>query len=143
MNKKLVKYTTIVFGLLLLALGLFLLKSVADPHGMMQILPYICIGVGCGAFGHGMGQLISERTLRDDPQLKKQLEIEKKDERNVAIANRAKGKAFDAMTFIFGALMLSFGLMGIELSAVLLLVFAYLLVHGFALYYRLRFEKEM
>ena len=32
MNKKFVKYTTIVFGLLLLALGLYLLKSFADPH---------------------------------------------------------------------------------------------------------------
>ena len=39
--------------------------------------------------------------------------------------------------------MVSFALMGVELTAVLLLVFAYLLVHGVALYYRVKFEKEM
>ena len=33
--------------------------------------------------------------------------------------------------------------MGVEMAAVLLLVFAYLLVHGLAIYYRLRLEKEM
>ena len=58
----------------------------------------------------------------------------------MTIANRAKGKAYDMMTFVYGALMVSFALMGVDMIAVLLLVFAYLLVHGFALYYRFRYE---
>ena len=61
----------------------------------------------------------------------------------MTIANKAKGKAFDMMTFVFGSLMVSFALMGIDIVAVLLLVFAYLFVHGFSLYYRFKFEKEM
>lgn len=40
----------------------------------------------------------------------------------MAIANKAKGKAFDVMTWVFGALMVSFALMGIDMVAVLLLV---------------------
>ena len=71
------------------------------------------------------------------------MEIEQRDERNIAIADRAKGKAFDMMTFVFGALMLAFALMSVDLPAVLLLVFAYLFVHGYAIYYRCRYEKEM
>ncbi|HQE70757.1 MAG TPA: hypothetical protein PK071_06530, partial [Atopobiaceae bacterium] len=55
---------------------------------------------------------------------------------------RAKGKAFDMMTFVFGALMLSFALMGVDMIAVLLLVFSYLFVHGSALYYRFKFERK-
>ena len=47
------------------------------------------------------------------------------------------------MTFVFGALMVSFALMGVDMIAVLLLVFAYLLVHGFEIYYRLKFDREM
>ena len=47
------------------------------------------------------------------------------------------------MTFVFGALILSFGLMGVDMIALLLLVFAYLFVHGFAIYYRFKFDKEM
>lgn len=71
------------------------------------------------------------------------MDIAINDERNIAIANRAKGKAFDRMTFVFGALMVSFALMGVDMIAVLLLVFAYLLVHGYAIYYRFRLEQEM
>lgn len=87
--------------------------------------------------------MISERAIYGDPELKKKLDIEKNDERNLAIANNAKGKAFDMMTFVFGALMVSFALMGVDMIAVLLLVFAYLFVHGFEIYYRLKFDREM
>ena len=143
MKSKVAKYTTIMLGLLLLAAGLCLIKISDNPQEIMRALPYVCIGIGCGLFGHGMGNVISQRAINGDPELKKKLDIEKNDERNVAIANRAKGKAFDMMTFVFGALMLSFALMGVDMVAVLLLVFAYLFVHGFALYYRFKFDKEM
>ena len=39
--------------------------------------------------------------------------------------------------------MVSFALMGVDMSALLLLVFAYLFVHGFGIYYRIKFDKEM
>ena len=143
MKSKITNYATIILGLLLLVVGLSLIKVSNDPQGIMRTLPYVCIGIGCGLFGHGMGNVISERAINSYPELKRKLDIEKNDERNVTIANRAKGKAFDMMTFVFGALMLSFALMGIDMVAVLLLVFAYLLVHGFALYYRFKFDKEM
>ena len=75
--------------------------------------------------------------------LQKKLTIEENDERNIAISNKAKGKAFDMMTYVYGALMVSFALMGVDMSALLLLVFAYLFVHGFGIYYRIKFDKEM
>ena len=131
MKSKITNYATIIMGLLLLAVSLYLIKTSNDPQGVMRTLPYVCIGVGCGLFGHGMGNVISERAINSAPELKKKLDIEKNDERNVAIANKAKGKAFDVMTWVFSALMVSFALMGIDTVAVLLLVFAYLLVHGF------------
>lgn len=46
-------------------------------------------------FGHGMGDIISEWAVRSDPETQRKLKIEKNDERNIAIVNRAKGKAFD------------------------------------------------
>ncbi|WP_300281858.1 hypothetical protein [uncultured Subdoligranulum sp.] len=45
--------------------------------------------------------------------------------------------------FVFGALLLAFALMQVDLTAVLLLVGAYLLVQGYAVYCRIRLEKEM
>ena len=47
------------------------------------------------------------------------------------------------MTFVFGALMLTFALMEVELAAVLLLVAAYLFVEFSAVYYRCKLEKQM
>ncbi len=143
MKSKLAKYTTITLGLLLLAISLYLIKTTGDPQGIMASLPYVCIGIGSGLFGHGMGNLISERAIQSDPDLQKKLDIEKNDERNLAIANKAKGKAFDMMTYVYGALMVSFALMDVDMIALLLLVFAYLFVHGFGIYYRIKFDKEM
>ena len=137
------KYVTTAVGLLLLAAGLFLIKTNGNPQGVLRALPYVCIGIGCGLFGHGTGDIISERAVRSDPEMQRKLKIDRGDERNIAIANRAKGKAFDRMTFIFGALLVTFALMGIDLIAVLLLVFAYLFVHGSLIYYRFKFDKEM
>ena len=141
--KKKTGYVIATIGILLLGTGLYFVKAIRNPQGIMLTLPYVCIGIGSGLFGHGMGSILSRRAMQNNPQMRKQMEIEQNDERNIAIANRAKGKAFDMMTFIFGALMISFALMGADLAAVLLLVSAYLFVHGYALYCRCRYEKEM
>lgn len=142
MNKKAGMYITSVIGVLLLIAGLMVLKFVEEPTGFIRVLPYICIGVGCGLFGHGMGEIVSGRLLKNSPDIVKQMEIEKNDERNIVLASRSKAKAFDMMTFVYGALMLSFALMQVELAAVLL-VAAYLFVEGYAIFCRFKLEKEI
>ena len=86
---------------------------------------------------------MSRLALRKSPDLEKQLEIEEKDERNIAIRCHAKGKAFDLMVYVFSALLISFAIMGVDFAAVLLLVFAYLLVIGSFVYHLVKYEKEM
>ncbi len=142
--EKIVKhYMTAIFGLLLLCTGIYLVKTITGPQEIMRALPYICVGLGCGIFGHGMGEIIRYKAVKNHPEVQKKIEIEKQDERNVAIANRAKAKAYDMMIFIFGALMLAFALMGVDMAVVLLLAFAYLFVAGYGIYYRSKYEKEM
>lgn len=144
MKKKIFSsYIITALGLILLGSGLYLIKTVADPQGIMVALPYVLIGVGCGIFGQGMGDLISRRALKGYPDMEKQMEIEKKDERNIAISNRAKAKAYDLMIYVFGALLLSFALMGVGLAPILLLDIAYLFVIGYGVFYRVKYDKEM
>lgn len=143
MKRDITHYIAVVFGFLLLGIGLYLIKTIIEPQGIMRALPYVCIGLGCGIWGHGMGEIISQRAVKNHPGVEKQIKIDKLDERNVAIGNRAKAKAYDMMIFIFGALMLTFALMGIDMIAILLLVFAYLFVIGYGIYYRCKFDKEM
>ena len=109
----------------------------------MRALPFVCIGLGCGAFGHGVSDIISRRAVTGHPEIQKQIDVEKNDERNISISNRAKAKAFDVMIYVFGALMVSFALMGVDMVAVLLLVFSYLFVEGCAIRYRCKYDKEM
>ncbi len=143
MKKRVTDYLIAAVGLLLLGAGLFLLKTVSVPQGVMRALPYVLVGVGCGAFGGGLGNLISRKAMQNSPDIQKRKEIAQNDERNVAIANRAKAKAYDRMVFVFGALMLAFALMGVDTAAVLLLVAAYLFVIGCGVYYRCKYDREM
>lgn len=133
----------VLLGAIMLIGGLVLIKSTTEPQGVMYALPYVLIGLGCGIFGHGMGDILNSQSIKKHPALAKQIEIDKKDERNIAIGNRAKAKGFDLMIFVFGALMLSFSLMGVDMIAVLLLVAAYLFVVGYSIYYRIKYDKEM
>ena len=143
MKKNVVDYFLVIIGLLVLELGFVLLKTFSDPQGFMNALPYVCIGVGSGIFGHGMGNVIGRQAIKNSPDIQRQIAIDQRDERNIAISNRSKAKSYDLMIFVFGALMLSFALMGVDITAVLLLVFSYLLVIGYGVYYRFKYEKEM
>ena len=142
MSRETRHYILALAGILCFITGLVLLKMVAEPKGVLQVLPYICIGIGCGVFGHGAGEIAANRTYAKNPQLRKQLEIEKQDERNVTIANKAKAKAYDAMLLVLGAVMIAFSLMNVPTTTILLLVGAYLLVVGVNIFYLNKYQKE-
>jgi hypothetical protein len=143
MKKTISSYFLTLVSVGLLAVGLYFIKTIDDPHGILRVLPYITVGLGCGIFGHGMGEIVIRHTMKNNPAAAKQLEIEKKDERNLAIANGAKAKAYDMMIFVFGALITAIALMGIDLIVLLLFVFTYLFILGYCTYYRLKYYKEM
>ena len=143
MKKKNTYYLIAIIGIVLLGVGLSLLKLVLQPQGILMTLPYICIGFGSGLFGHGVGELVNHKAEKRNPLLQRQMEISRKDERNISIVNHAKAKAYDMMIYVFGALMVSFTLMGVDVFIVLLLIFAYLVVVGFHIYYVNKYNKEM
>ena len=143
MKKPTFHWIAVLIGILLLCAGFALLRLVTDPRGILLSLPYICIGLGCGAFGYGLGELVRFRVIKNDPELQKRIEIDQKDERNIAISNRAKAKAYDCMLYVLGAIMIAFALIGVGMVAILLLVAAYLLVIGVQIFYLCKYSKEM
>lgn len=143
MKKPISPYLLTVVGLALFAGGLYFIKTIEDPHGMLRALPCICFGLGCGLFAHGMGESINLRIMKNHPAAAKQMQIDKKDERNVAIANRAKAKAYDMIVFLFGALILAFALMDIDKTTLVILACAYLFILLYNVCYRVKYVKEM
>ena len=145
-NKSMGRYLVYsVIGFIILAVGAILGKQTRDAQGIMQTLPYVFIGIGAGIFGQNIGTIFNIRAVKKAPQLGKKKEIEEKDERNIAIRNKAKAKAkaYDLMVMVFGALMMAFALMQVEWSVVLAFVIAYLFVVFSNIYFITKYQKEM
>lgn len=134
---------TAIAGILLFAAGFLLMKTVPQPDGFLKTLPYLLIGVGCGMFGHGAGDIVNNKIRQKYPDTARQMDIDLNDERNITIGNRAKAKGFDMMTYVFGAVLLAFALMNAALDVILIFVIAYLFVQFYAVYYRIRLDKKM
>lgn len=143
MNKSTKNIGITLIGFLLLTAGLLMTRWDGASQGGLRNLPYVLVGIGCGMLGRGLDKFLCEWSLRKSPDMEKSLKIDREDERNVEIVFRSKAKAYDLMVPAFGALLLTFALIGVDLAPVLLLVFAYLLVMGYSLYWRIRYDREM
>lgn len=132
-----------VIGFMIFGVGLVLIKLVPDADGVLKILPYLCIGVGAGIFGGNLGTAIQNKTVLNNPQAAKQVEIEQKDERNQAISNKAKARAYDLMIYVYAAILLAFALMQVDMYVILILVTVYLFFVFTNVYYLTKYHKEM
>jgi hypothetical protein len=132
----------LMVGLLLFACGIWLIRTETNLEGTLLTLPYILIGLGCGMFGHGLGNIVEVIVKRKYPELRKRDEINAKDERNIMVSSRAKSKACDLMGYVYAALLLAFALMGTSFKVLIPMVVVYLFVNGYSIYWRVRFEKE-
>jgi len=132
-----------VIGVIIFVTGLVLIKSMPDAQGIMRVLPYLCVGIGTGLFGQNLGEILKNAALKKEPQVAKQIEVEAKDERNIAITNKAKAKSYDLMMMVFPALMLAYALMQVDMSMILTFVAAYLFIVFSNIYYLNKYQKEM
>jgi hypothetical protein len=132
-----------ILGAALIVAGLIMAITIEDPQGIMLPLPFVLIGVGCGALGGSIGELVRQTTMEKDPKLAKSVRIEQKDERNQMIWARARAKAYNLMIFVHSALLIAFALMGVEVRAVVLLAASYLFIVFSAIYYMGKYNKEM
>lgn len=143
MRKTILYVLFTLLGAGLFASGVYFIKTLEEPQGMWRALPYICVGLGCVILGHGIGKVVEQLAMKNNSVAAKQFEIDQKDERNIAIANRAKAKAYDMMIHVFGALIVAIALMGTDLMVVLLLALSFMFILGYSTYYRYKYDKEM
>jgi hypothetical protein len=143
-NNSVGKYVALTtLGFVMLSVGLVLAASLSNAQGIMRTFPYICVGVGAGIFGGNLGTAIRNQFLKKAPHIAKQIEIDTKDERNMAISNKAKAKAYDLMLMVYGALILAFALMQVDMYVILTFVAAYLFVISMEVFYINKYHKEM
>lgn len=132
-----------LLGLALVVLGIFGQKQGVSGEKTVEAIYYLLIGLGCGIFGHFTGNIIRYFSIKNNEALRRQIEIEKKDERNIAIAEKSKSKAYDLMIYLFAAMLIMFSLMGADKVQIVIIVAIYLSIQLYGLYWRAIFEKEM
>lgn len=127
----------ILLGAVLLAIGFF---AVGDN---LKSVSGFCIGIGLALIVMNIMNLILNHYYKKHPAVKKQSDIELKDERTVAITNQAKAKAFDIMLkilFVIPFIMILFDLpLWMMLSTIALYVFGL----SVQMYFAVRYHKEM
>ena len=127
----------------LAAIGGFLLVLLSKADDSIMTPAFLVLGLGCGLFGHNLGTLLSQRAAHSCPERARQIAVEQKDERNIALNNLAKAKAYNGMIYIFAALLIVFAAGRVAAWAVLVLVAAYLAVVFLYVYYLNKYQKEM
>lgn len=142
-NKNIKALGFAALGLIMAVVGLVLLKTIHESQGIMQAFPFVLIGIGCGIFGHNLGGMISVKVQKKYPEEAKRIEIEQKDERNMAISNKAKAKAYDIMIYVYSTIMLVSALMGVDWIFIIIMVVSYLFIVLTGVYFRWKYEKEM
>lgn len=136
-------YILAAVGVILFIAGIVLVILFSESRGIMKTLPSICLGIGAGFCGGGFSGVIRCRQMQKNPQLAKQAEIDTKDERNIAIANKAKAATYNFTLIIFAALILFLALVQAETYITLVFVGAYLLIIFLHIYFLTRYHKEM
>ncbi|BCN30201.1 hypothetical protein [Anaeromicropila herbilytica] len=143
-TNKMTKYILLTtLGLILIVSGAIIAKITRDADGILLSLPYVMIGIGSGIFGQNLGMIINIINMKKYPEEARKKEIEVNDERNIAIRDKAKAKAYDLMVLVFGALMLSYAMTNSNLYVILSFVIAYLFVTLSNIYFINKLQKEI
>jgi len=136
-------YVLLIAGLLLVIISVISLYLFGSEHVAYTAVSYSFFGVGFGLLGDGIGRLNAARLEKKDPERMKNLNIEKHDERNIIIDEKARAKAFTLSQYLFSVMIVVLAIMGVELKALLIVLCADLIVLVYSVYIRSKLYKEM
>lgn len=138
MSKKALYLGQLILGAVLLAVGFFVFKGETA-----KAVSGISLGLGCGLLGMGGANVWMLRFRQTHPDETKQAEIERTDERNIMILNKAKAKSADIIQwFIVGVVYLLI-LIDAPLWLILTTVGVFVLKYALEFYLMYKYQKEL
>ncbi|WNY23031.1 hypothetical protein MmiHf6_03270 [Methanimicrococcus hongohii] len=146
--KKLINQSLTFIGLLLIIVGIIIaFFGKAHIHIRFirpEFVPWVMIFCGIILIVIGVTELLTSRLKADSPEEIKQIEIEKKDERNIAIGNAAKARAYELMSVLFAFVLIALALLDyINTRAFFILVTLFFVCQIYFVYRLWKYEKEM
>lgn len=136
-------YILLIIGLMLVIVSAISFYFFSSERFAYTVVSYAIFGGGFGLLGDGIGRLNAARLEKKDPERMKIINIEKNDERNIAIDEKARAKAYTLSIYLFSAALVILAIMRVELKALLIVLCADLTVMIYSLYIRLKLYKEM
>ena len=136
-------YILLIIGLMLVIVSAISFYFFSSERFAYTVVSYAIFGGGFGLLGDGIGRLNAARLEKKDPERMKIINIEKNDERNIAIDEKARAKAYTLSIYLFSAALVILAIMRVELKALLIVLCADLIVMIYSLYIRLKLYKEM
>ena len=133
----------LIIGVILIIMSVMSLFFLREAGYTYTVAGYVVFGIGFGLLGDALGRFSVMRLERNNPERMKAIRAEKSDERNIAIDEKAKAKAFSFMTYLYAVVLVVLAIMRVELKALLIMVAAYLLVVLYSLSVKLKLYKEM
>lgn len=130
-----------LLGILLILIELFGTKG--NFYELPKMVSGLLIGFGFGLLGASFATLINEWLIRHNADMRKQVEIEKTDERVIAINEKAKAKSFETYNYAFALLLVIGIILDINFWYLLLLAGFHVLMTLIYLYYVGKYQKEM
>lgn len=128
----------IISGITAILCGMCLLLSDKSNDGIQGLL----FGIGSGLLGAGIAYTISKNVYRKNPELYKKNTIEKNDERNVYIKNKAQAKSGIILMYLNFILAMVMGFYKIALWATLSLILINLIYSFCVVFFINKFNKQ-
>ena len=136
------KKTSFYVTTLVIGLGL-IIASFAFREEEVKAIAGVLIGIGAGLTGLSISNLIMKRYEQKNPDIKKQNQIEFKDERNQMIRNRAKARSGDILQWLIVGLVYIMILFDVSIWLTVIGVAIFLSYSILSIYYMGKYRKEM
>jgi uncharacterized Tic20 family protein len=127
----------IILGAVLLIVGIVVIDESS------KTVSGLCVGIGAGLIGMNIANLLIDLYYRKHPEIKKQVDIDARDERSLAITCKAKAKAFDITVILLIVVPFLLILAGSPLWVILATIGVYLFGFCAQIYFTIQLGKEM
>jgi hypothetical protein len=127
----------LALGVVLVVVGLLL------PGSVPKAVAGLCLGIGSGIAGMSAANLTMASYYRKHPALQKRAAIDARDERTIAINDKAKARAFDITRYILIAVALVYIAANAPLWMTLLIVGVHVFGSVIEFYHMAKYDNEM
>lgn len=131
MKKEGIYYITIIIGVILLFIGVFIFK-----------FNVLLLASGWILFCFGTDKILTKRREEKDPEFKKIRKVVLNDERRIYIENKAKAKAYDLMIYLIAGVLLIYSYISASIVEVLSIVAVYTIIIGYRMFLTYKYSVE-